>query len=163
MLPHQKLRRSSFASRPLSDALPQSRSAVHRLSQALERRPTHSTDVRQKLVPVKDLATIAPTPPSVAIPAVQPRVRQLQRVQRLRKPRRFPVASLDLSRKDIGVPYGAPKLVNAATVKVLAGGRSFDRLLKRTASGWEFMPDHAVVDLSDASQEYRLGRLTIFS
>ena len=73
------------------------------------------------------------------------------------------VASIDLSRRDIGRPYGAPRYINAATLKSIAGGRTFDRLLKRTESGWEFVPNDTRVDLMDSTQEFRLGKLTIVS
>jgi hypothetical protein len=81
----------------------------------------------------------------------------------LNTPRRFPVASIDLSRREVGLPYGVPRFVNAATLKAIAGGRPFDRLLKKTRAGWEFVPNDTRIDLTDASQEFRLGRLTIFS
>lgn len=89
--------------------------------------------------------------------------RQVTRVPPLQAPHRFPVASIDLSRSDVGLPYGIPRYVNAATLKAIAGGRRVDRLLMKTRSGWEFVQNDAVIDLTDGSQEYRLGRLTIFS
>lgn len=76
---------------------------------------------------------------------------------------RFPISAIDFSRRDVPLPYGIPRHVNAATLKVIAGGRRFDSLLKRTGSGWEFVEDKTVIDLRDGSQEFRLGRLTIFS
>ena len=39
----------------------------------------------------------------------------------------------------------------------------FDQLLKKTPAGWEFVKSDASIDLTDSAQEYRLGRLTIFS
>jgi hypothetical protein len=89
--------------------------------------------------------------------------RRVTRVPALQAPRRFPVASIDLSRRDVGLPYGVPRYVNAATLKAIAGGRSFDRLLKKTPAGWEFVNNDTLIDLTDSAQEYRLGRLTIFS
>ena len=76
---------------------------------------------------------------------------------------RFPVASIDLSRKDFALPYGIGRFINAATLKVIAGGQRIDRLMRRTPAGWEFVPDHARIDLTKGRDEYRLGRLTIFS
>ncbi|HLG56876.1 MAG TPA: hypothetical protein VI485_16175 [Vicinamibacterales bacterium] len=73
------------------------------------------------------------------------------------------MASIDFSRPDIGLPYGIPRHINAATLKTIAGGRSVDRLLRKTGAGWVFVRDEEMVDLADGSQEYRLGRLTIFS
>ena|ERR1700683_2485521 len=84
-------------------------------------------------------------------------------VPKLPKQQRFPVASIDLTRPDVALPFGVPPLVSVATLKGLAGGRATDQLLKNTPRGWEFIPDDAMVDLRDRSAEFRLGRLTIFS
>jgi hypothetical protein len=89
--------------------------------------------------------------------------RRTKSVPDLAKPQRFPVASIDLSRADVGLPYGVPRKVNAATLKKIAGGRRSDRLLKKTPLGWEFVADDVMIDLSDSSVEFKLGRLTIFS
>jgi len=89
-------------------------------------------------------------------------MRQPTSVPMLATPRRFPVAAIDFSRTEIVVPFGA-RYVNAATLKRMAGGSSFDQLLKKTAAGWTFVPDGARVDLTDGTQEFRLGQLTIFS
>ena len=78
-------------------------------------------------------------------------------------PKRFPVAPIDLSRPDVALPFGLPRRVRAATLKSLAGGHATDQLLRKTLSGWEFVEDSSVIDLSDNSVEFRVGRLTIFS
>jgi hypothetical protein len=89
--------------------------------------------------------------------------RQVKQVPSLAPPPRYPVRALDFSKRDVGLPYGVPRVINAATLKRLAGGQSADRLLKNTRAGWVFVPDADLIDLTDSSQEYRLGRLTIFS
>lgn len=89
--------------------------------------------------------------------------RQVTHVPSLRKQTRFPVASIDFSRRDVGLPFGVPRYVNAATLKAIAGGKMFDRLLKKTDAGWEFVNNNAMIDLTDGSQEFKLGKLTIFS
>ena len=81
----------------------------------------------------------------------------------LKKQERFPVAALDFSKKDVGLPYGVPRRVSARTLKELAGGGRADRLLKKTPAGWEFVEDSTFVDLSDNKVQFKLGRLTIFS
>jgi hypothetical protein len=103
---------------------------------------------RATLIP--GLATIPPPKIVTHVPAIQ-------------APRRFPVASIDLSRPDVALPYGVPRYINAATLKVIAGGHRFDTLLKKTRTGWKFVEDDAMIDLKNSQQEYRLGKLTIFS
>lgn len=86
-----------------------------------------------------------------------------QRPPSLPNPRRFPVASLDMSKRDVGLPYGVPRVINAATLKRIAGARVGEQLLKNTPGGWVFVSDEALIDLTDSTQEYRVGRLAIFS
>ena len=104
---------------------------------------------------------------SVTLPRLHSRVNppapKLERVSQPSQRRRFPLASIDLSRRDVGLPYGVPRRVNAATLKRIAGGQRFDRLLRKTTSGWEFVSDDTMIDLQDNSIEFKLGRLTIFS
>lgn len=99
----------------------------------------------------------------ISLESVQPRTRVVAHVPTLRAPRRFPVASLDLTRKDVSLPYGLGRYATAGAVKAIAGGRRFDRLMRKTGGGWEFVADGTRIDLTDGSQEFRLGRLTIFS
>jgi hypothetical protein len=108
------------------------------------------------LVPRPPSKTVLPSSISVTAPNVK-------YVPPLEKLRRFPVASIDLSRADVGLPYGTPRRVNAATLKVLAGGQKADSLMKKTQDGWVFVDDDAMIDLADNSLEFKLGRLTIFS
>jgi hypothetical protein len=84
-------------------------------------------------------------------------------VPTLEKQKRFPVASIDFSKKDVGLPYGVPRKVTAGTLKQLAGGSPADQLLKSTRSGWAFVPDSTLIDLTDNSAIYKVAGLTIFS
>ena len=118
-------------------------------------KPATSMDLTAPVL-IRDRAWAAPEP-------VRPRVRKATAVVPLPPQQRFPVASLDLSRKDITLPYGVGRFTNAATVKIIAGGRRADRLMKRTTAGWEFVPDDARIDLTDNRQEFRIGQLTIYS
>lgn len=150
------------------------------------RSPRFSADrLNQALKPLRqgadviDRTVVAPRLPAQGLPVIVPtRARapvlparvnlglgrhRVTHVPLLRAPERFPVASMDLTRRDVGLPYGVPRYVNAATLKAIAGGRFVDRLLKKIRSGWEFVENDAMIDLSDGAQEYRLGRLTIFS
>ena len=111
------------------------------------------------------LTTLTTRPRSVALSnvTVHPRVPKPSHVPTLPKQRRFPVAALDFSKQDVGLPYGAPRKVTARTLKELAGGSRTDQLLKNTRSGWEFVPDSTLIDLSDNSVVYKVAGLTIFS
>ena len=132
--------------------------------------PSH----RDLEVPVARFMTVrAPESVAVRVPIVnrapariehvRPRARTVAHVPPLPAQRRYPVASLDLSRPDVALPYGIGRYVNAATLKAIAGGGLLDRLLKNTPAGWEFVPNHTRIDLQDNAQEFRLGKLTIFS
>jgi hypothetical protein len=117
-----------------------------------------------QLQPLPTRTTLRPKhTPNIALTNIHVSTQQVTRVPVLAKPRRFPVASIDLSRADVGLPYGIPRWVNAATLKALAGGKPFDRLLKKTPSGWAFVADQTMVDLADKTVEFKLGQLTIFS
>jgi hypothetical protein len=89
--------------------------------------------------------------------------RLVTQVPILKAPRRFPVASLDLSRKDVALPYGLKRYASAGVVKAIAGGSRFDRLMRKTGDGWEFMADGTRIDLTDGSQEFRVGQVVVFS
>ena len=110
---------------------------------------TRATETSQRVptVPARLTVRTRPTGPLPALP-----------VQR-----RFPVASVDFSRKDAALPFGTPRFVSATTLKRLAGGRRVDQLLRQVGHQWEFVDDHARIDLTDATQQFKLGRLTIFS
>ena len=120
----------------------------------------------RRRVPIADLVRFAGVPQvwAISVPTSIGRDRRgLTPVPRVGARRRLPVASIDLSRRDISLPYGVPRFVNVATLKAIAGGRPTDQLLKKTESGWEFVPNDMRIDVTDGSQEFRLGRLTIFS
>ena len=119
-------------------------------------------------VAVSFVTSILPAPalpPALPLSDVAIRVRtpQPQTVPTLGEQKRFPVATLDFSKKDVGLPYGVPRRITARTLKQLAGGRWTDQLLRKTSAGWEFVDDSAMIDLADNSVQFKLGRLTIFS
>lgn len=140
--------------------------SAKRLDRTLKalQRSGNAVELGDVAVTLRHSAPVADLERAFALPLVQrPGNGRTMAVPRLAALRRFPVASIDLSRRDIALPFGVGRYMNAATLKRVAGGRRSDRLLKKTASGWEFMENDAMIDLTDASQEYRLGRLTIFS
>lgn len=153
----------------LQHAVRSPRFAASRLDRALRptRRGGDVIDLTRfaHMLPAQRLSVLVPT--LGRAPVLPARVslgnRRVTHVPPLQAPQRFPVASIDLSRRDVGLPYGVQRYVNAATLKAIAGGRPVDRLLKKTRSGWEFVQNDAMIDLTDGAQEYRLGRLTIFS
>ena len=111
------------------------------------------------------VASLMPSGTAIAtLPAMRRfKSRQVTHVPTLPKQTRFPVASIDFSRRDVGLPFGVPRYVNAATLKAIAGGKRFDRLLKKTDAGWKFVDNDTMIDLTDGSREFKLGKLTIFS
>ena len=111
------------------------------------------------------VASMMPSGAAIATLPPMPRFRsrQVTYVPTLPKQTRFPVASIDFSRRDVGLPFGVPRYVNAATLKTIAGGKKFDRLLRKTGAGWEFVDNDTMIDLTDGSEEFKLGKLTIFS
>ena len=96
-------------------------------------------------------------------PGVNLRTRQVTAIPALSKRLGFPVASIDLSRADVRLPYGIPRRINGATLKRIAGGHRSDTLLKKTSAGWQFVADDTMIDITDRSVEFKVGRLTIFS
>ena len=166
--PHHALEHLDASGTDLQRSVRSLRFSADRLDHALQ--PTRGRDIIA-------LTRFAPTLPAQGLSVLVPSLdrtpvlpagvnlgsRRVTHVPPLQTPRRFPVASIDFSRSNVGLPYGVPRYVNAATLKAIAGGRLFDRLLKKTRSGWEFVQNDTLIDLTDGSQEYRLGRLTIFS
>jgi hypothetical protein len=99
-----------------------------------------------------------------AVPAhLRVRTRAVGRLPNLPARRRSPVATVDLSRREAALPFGTPRFVTVAILKRLAGGKGFDRLLRKVGDRWEFVADDVMVDLTDGTQQFKLGRLTIFS
>jgi hypothetical protein len=45
----------------------------------------------------------------------------------------------------------------------MAGGRPFDRLLKKVGSAWQFVKDDTMIDLFNGTEQFKLGRITIYS
>ena len=115
--------------------------------------------------------------PSVAM--LQPLNEPTSRRARLQKlPRRqfsVPVASGYLSRaagiaalqtlgqKELELPFGMPRIVNAATLKRMLKAKRGDVLLRRVGLAWEVCENATKVDLTDDSVEFRLGHVQIFS
>ena len=152
---------AQYSGRTLADPLAATRSASSRLPVLAERRPNPT-----RLATLPAVAgTLTRTAPAITVRdvTVRPHTPQVQRVPVLKKQERFPVAALDFSKKDVGLPYGVPRRVSARTLKELAGGGRTDQLLKKTPAGWEFVEDSTLVDLSDNKVQFKLGRLTIFS
>jgi hypothetical protein len=104
--------------------------------------------------------TVGSDLPSVC--ALAPRSRRLRAITTLPTTRRFPV-TIDFSRRDVRLPFGVPRFVNAATLRVMAGGRRSDQLLKKVGGAWQFVDDATMIDLDNATVQFRLGRLTIYS
>lgn len=75
---------------------------------------------------------------------------------------RFPML-IDFSQREVRLPFGVPRFVNAATLRAMAGDGRATRLLKMVGNTWEFVPDESLIDLDDRSVQFRLGRLTIYS
>ena len=76
---------------------------------------------------------------------------------------RFPMATVDFSRPEVLLPYGMPSVVNAATLKTMAGATRRHQLLKQVGKEWTFVPDDTLIDLRDRAQHFKLGTLTILS
>ena len=149
------------AGRNPADTSAATRSIRSRLPVFAERRPN---PMRLTELPPVGGALVRTVPTITAGDvAIRPLTPQVQRVPQLRKLERFPVASLDFSKEDVGLPYGVPRRISARTLKELAGGGWTDQLLTKTPAGWEFVEDSAMVDLSDNKVQFKLGRLTIFS
>ncbi len=110
MLEHVDVSRTNLV-RPLRSP----RLVAPRLDEALTR--------RRPATPITDVARFAGVPQmgALSVPAkIGPGNRRPTHGPYVDAPRRFPVASLDLSRQDIGLPYGVPRFVNAATLKVIS-------------------------------------------
>ena len=66
-------------------------------------------------------------------------------------------------RADLELPFGMPRFVNATTLKQMLKAKRSDVLLRRVGSQWEICDDSQRIDLRDASVEFRLGAIQIFS
>jgi hypothetical protein len=84
-------------------------------------------------------------------------------IHSLPEQQRFPL-TIDFSRKDVRLPFGVPRFVNAATLRTMAGRENgSSRLLKKIGNAWEFVADDSMIDLEDRSVQFRLGQVTILS
>jgi hypothetical protein len=133
-----------------------------RFDEALQQaRNTNVLDLRGigSLLRPPGLPGIVRMPTNFGLPMKTP-----ARLSALPAPKRFPFAAETGRRRDVGLPYGIRRFVRAMTLKRLAGGRVADQLLRRTATGtWAFVADTEIIDLTDASQVFKLGTLAIFS
>ena len=76
--------------------------------------------------------------------------------------RRFPVRTRTGSNV-VSLPFGVPRIVRAAALKRIAGGRRSDALLEQQGDIWAFVADDALVDLTDISRVFRVGQALIHS
>jgi hypothetical protein len=53
--------------------------------------------------------------------------------------------------------------VNATTLKAMLSAPDSDLLMRKVGEQWEICPDSFEVDLTDATQVFRLGKLQIYS
>jgi hypothetical protein len=104
-------------------------------------------------------APFIPTLATLRHNGTSPHPRQLAM---LHDERRFPV-TVDLSREEVRLPFGVPRYVNAATLKTMVGARSLDQLFKKVGDAWEFVDNNVMIDLTDRTEQFRVGRVTIFS
>src|SRR5688500_7986412 len=84
---------------------------------------------------------LAARTPSLPIPALKrAKAKTSWRVSALPSKRPFPIA-LDFSRKEVRLPFGVPRYINAVTLREIAGGGSSDQLMKKVGGAWEFVED----------------------
>ena len=163
--PHRRLAQLDVSPGVMADApglVPQRLAGLSSRTAALELADALQPARRRAAVDLTSAVPLGRRAPHVLEP-VRPRARRATVVPSLAPLPKFPVASIDLSKKDVTLPYGIGKYTNAATLKIIAGGHRTDQLLRRTRAGWEFVPDGTRIDLTDNRQEFRLGQLTIFS
>ena len=76
------------------------------------------------------------------------------------------ISGHDLSagnRIEIELPFGTPRFVRAATLKILLSGKPADMLLKKTGYTWTICEDNLQVDLQDTDTQFRLGQVAVYS
>ena len=138
---------------------PESGSLV--LASATDLVTTAAADQPASVGPVSiDASRRMPTFPMLATRAIRGTVPRQLAV--LPQQQRF-LMTLDFSRAEVRLPFGVPRFVNGATLRAMAGGRPLDQLLKKVGDVWEFVEDDTMIDLTNGSEQFRLGRLTIFS
>ena len=125
-----------------------------------------------RLVPTRTIGSLRPVPacrqdgrqpaPIPMLGALVAPTQAPRRLTALPEQRRVPV-TVDFSRPDVRLPFGVPRFVNAATLRAMAGGRPFDRLLKKVEDAWKFVKDETMIDLFNGTQLFKLGRITIYS
>ena len=87
------------------------------------------------------------------------------RVSRAARP--LPLRELERRTYSIGdreteVPFGAARVVNAATLKAMMGAKR-STLFRRIGDRWEICADSYQIDLEDTSQVFKLGDITVYS
>lgn len=68
----------------------------------------------------------------------------------------------DQGQLEILLPKGI-RFVNAVTLKAMLGQAKTAVVLKRVGAAWKFLADTEIIDLTDDSQEYRVGEVQIYS
>ena|SRR5438552_9298094 len=66
-------------------------------------------------------------------------------------------------RSEIHLPFGMPRFVNARTLKAMLGAKPWDRLFRKTGTGWNICPDSLQIDITDSSKVFRLGKIQVLS
>lgn len=132
---------------------------------ALPARLVHSPQRRPKYLPLDVVRTFHPKPTlsQPLRPFAPQRSFAADRVQGWIS-RDFGGAHLSVRESiEVALPPGTPRYINAATLKRLLGGNRKDRLLQKSGDSWSICDDGTVVDLSDASVEFRLGPVSVYS
>ncbi len=64
--------------------------------------------------------------------------------------------------REMEIPFGLPRFVNAKTLKAMLGARR-STLLRKVGERWEICPDSFQVDLQDSGRLFRLNDIEIYS
>jgi hypothetical protein len=65
--------------------------------------------------------------------------------------------------ESLKLPYGMPRMVNVATLKLMLKADPQELVLKRVGERWEPCEDSHRVDLEDDKVEFRIGAVQVFS
>jgi len=133
------------------------------------------TSARQKPADVR-LARRGPITPGALPSLMRSRPSQSARVQRMESatltvPRVVGSLSPDggvsqletVGVADLSLPLGISRFVNVATLKRMLKAKRSDVFLRRAGDAWEICADSMKVDLADASVEFRMGTVQIYS
>lgn len=61
------------------------------------------------------------------------------------------------------IPAGLPRLINAATLKRILGGKPSDIIFRKAGTHWEICDESYQIDLQDRTKVFRLGKIEISS